>query len=78
MKVKSNKSKSKSKEKPAAGSPGSSKCGCGCGAKVTRRFKQGHDMRMRPNSVWLKQQSVSRKRDRDSKQHPEFSHGGAR
>ena len=32
-----------------------SKCGCGCGAEVTRRFKQGHDMRMRPGSQWLKQ-----------------------
>lgn len=36
------------------------KCACGCGAEVTRRFKQGHDMRMRPGSQWLKQ-------------HPEFA-----
>lgn len=39
-------------EKSAAGSR---KCACGCGAEVTRRFKQGHDMRMRPGSQWLKQ-----------------------
>jgi hypothetical protein len=37
----------------------SGRCACGCGAEVTRRFKQGHDMRMRPGSQWLKQ-------------HPEF------
>lgn len=38
-------------------------CSCGCGAEVQprRRFKQGHDARMRSNSAWRKQ-------------HPELGH----
>ena len=35
----------------------SGRCVCGCGSEVQpgRRFKQGHDARMRPNSEWRKQ-----------------------
>jgi len=41
---------SKSKSSAAAITPG--KCGCGCGEPVTRRFKQGHDSRVKPGSKW--------------------------
>jgi hypothetical protein len=52
MKSKRNRRKPKS----ALAQMGEGKCGCGCGAEVTkgRRFKQGHDMRLRPNSSWRK------------------------
>lgn len=46
----------RNKHKPARTAAKSDKCECGCGFEVSsgRRFKQGHDARMRPNSSWRK------------------------
>jgi hypothetical protein len=56
----SKRKRAQAKSKSRVASAAAGKCACGCGAEVTRRFKQGHDMRMRPGSQWLKQ-------------HPEFA-----
>lgn len=51
----SKRKRAQTRSKSRVASAVAGKCGCGCGAEVTRRFKQGHDMRMRPGSKWLKQ-----------------------
>lgn len=57
MKPKRKLKQAKSKRTQTGVKSGDGKCACGCGAEVSpgRRFKQGHDARMRPNSEWRKQ-----------------------
>ncbi len=56
MKTKSGRAKAKRKiSMHTASSPEAGKCGCGCGANVARRFKPGHDARVKPGSKWREQ-----------------------
>ena len=56
MKTKSGRAKDKRKHATRkASSPQPRKCGCGCGATVERRFKPGHDARVKPGSKWREQ-----------------------